>query len=191
MKTNNTREERSEECREKMRYRRADAAGGTYFFTANLTEWSSDRLVRHVEELHAVWRLSPGDADYPLRWSLIKAGFSRQLVKDERIRPSRVAKRERGIWQRRYWEHQIRDELIWNGMWITSISRSCASGNRSRCCPTFRHPWRSHAQRNPVKHGDVNRVMDWPYSSFHAHVKRSVYAADWGGGEGVALNGAE
>ncbi len=132
MKPNNMREERSEGCRERIRYRRADAAGGTYFFTVNLAERSSDKLVRHMEELravmknvkethpfaivamvvlpehpHAVWRLPPGDADYPLRWSLIKARFSRQWVKDERIRKSRQAKRERGIWQRRYWEHQI------------------------------------------------------------------------------------
>ena len=63
------------------------------------------------EHLHAIWRLPPGDADYPMRWSLIKAGFSRRLAKGEHIRASRQAKRERGIWQRRYWEHQIRDEI--------------------------------------------------------------------------------
>ena len=83
-----------------MRYRRADTAGGTYFFTVNLAERGADTLVRHVddlravvdtvkaahpfsvvamvvlpEHLHAIWRLPPGDADYPMRWSLIKAGF--------------------------------------------------------------------------------------------------------------------
>ena len=109
-----------------MRYRRADAAGGTYFFTVNLAERRSDVLVRHIndlraamktvkdahlfailamvvlpEHLHAIWRLPPGDADYLLCWSLIKAGFSRRLEKDEHIRASRQAKRERGIWQRR------------------------------------------------------------------------------------------
>ena len=119
-----------------MRYRRADAAGGTYFFTVNLAERRSNLLVRHIEDLraamktvkeahpfailamvvlpehlHAIWRLPPDDADYPLRWSLIKAGFSRRLAKGEHIRASRQAKRERGIWQRRYWEHQIRDEI--------------------------------------------------------------------------------
>ncbi|CAH1189692.1 hypothetical protein NTGBS_1090004 [Candidatus Nitrotoga sp. BS] len=62
------------------------------------------------ERLHAIRCLPPDDADYPLRWSLIKAGFSRRLAKGEHIRASRQAKREWGIWQRRYWEHQIRDE---------------------------------------------------------------------------------
>jgi len=119
-----------------MRYRRADAAGGTTFFTINLTERRSDLLVRHIhdlratmktlkdahpfailamvvlpEHLHAIWRLPPDDADYPLRWSLIKAGFSQRLAKGEYIRASRQAQRERGIWQRRYWEHQIRNEI--------------------------------------------------------------------------------
>ena len=119
-----------------MHYRRNDAAGGTYFFSVNLAERRSDLLVRHIdslrasmksvkdahpfailatvvlpEHLHAIWRLPPDDADYPLRWSLIKAGFSRRLAKGERICASRQAKHERGIWQRRYWEHQIRDEI--------------------------------------------------------------------------------
>ena len=119
-----------------MHYRRADATGGTYFFTVNVAEWRSDVLVRHIdnlraamktvkdahpfailamvvlpEHLHAIWRLPPGDADSPLRWSLMKAEFSRRMAKDEHIRASRQAKRERGIWQRRYWEHQIRGEI--------------------------------------------------------------------------------
>ncbi|MFZ5492378.1 MAG: REP-associated tyrosine transposase [Pseudomonadota bacterium] len=102
-----------------MRYRRSDTAGGTYFFTVNLAERNSDALVRHIadlrevmnkvkvthpftvvamvvlpEHLHAIWRLPPGDAGYPMRWSLRKADFSRRLDKTERLRPSRVAKRE-------------------------------------------------------------------------------------------------
>ena len=106
-----------------MRYRRANAAGGTYFFTVNLAERRPGLLVRHIddlraamktmkdaypfailamvvlpEHLHAIWCLPPDDADYPLRWSLIKAGFSRRLVKSEHIRASRQAKRGRGIW---------------------------------------------------------------------------------------------
>jgi putative transposase len=118
-----------------MQYRQARAAGGTYFFTVNLAERDADTLVRHIddlrkvmtkvraahpfaivamvvlpEHLHALWRLPAGDSDYPMRWSLLKAGFSRCVEKGERIRPSRKAKRERGIWPRRYWEHQIRDE---------------------------------------------------------------------------------
>jgi putative transposase len=102
-----------------MRYRRATAAGGTYFFTVNLAEWHSDRLVRHIDELraviqgvkhahpfttltmvvlpehlHAIWRLPPGDADYPLRWSQIKAGFSRRMAKGERIRVHVLRRRD-------------------------------------------------------------------------------------------------
>jgi len=61
--------------------------------------------------LHAIWCLPPGDADYPLRWALIKVGYSRRLAKDESIGASHQAKRERGILQRRYCEHQIRDEI--------------------------------------------------------------------------------
>ena len=69
------------------------------------------RMAVLPEHLHAIWRLPPDDADYPLRWLLIKAGFSRRLAKGEHICASRQAKRERGIWQRRYLEHQIRDEI--------------------------------------------------------------------------------
>ena len=119
-----------------MRYRRANIEGGTYFFTVNLADRNSDMLIHQIddlrtvmtkvkqahpfkvlamvvlpEHLHAIWRLPQGDADYPLRWSLIKSGFSRRQEKGERIHASRKAKRERGIWQRRYWEHQIHDEL--------------------------------------------------------------------------------
>ncbi len=172
-----------------MRYRRASAAGGMYFFTVNLAERSSDRLVRHVDDLravmkkvkeahpfailamvvlpdhlHAIWRLPPGDANYPLRWSLIKAGFSRRMDKGERIRASRVAKRERGIWQRRYWEHQIRDE---NDL--------------------IRHV--DYIHYNPMKHGWVNRPVDWPHSTLHGYIKRGMVKPDWGGKMSDGVNG--
>ena len=119
-----------------MRYRRADAEGGTYFFTVNMAERRSDVLVRRIDDLRAaiktvkdahpfailamvvlpkhllaIWRLPPGDADYP-RWLLIKAGFSQRLAKDEHIRVSRQAKRERGIWQHRIvWGEKIDDGI--------------------------------------------------------------------------------
>ena len=105
-----------------------------HLLSVNPAKRRSDVLVRHIDDLHAVmetvkvthplailamvvlpehlhaiWRPS-GDADYSLRWSLIKAGFSRRLAKDGHIRASRQAKRERGIWQRRYWEHKIRGD---------------------------------------------------------------------------------
>lgn len=63
------------------------------------------------EHLHCIWQMPEDDMNYPLRWSLIKANFSRQIPDGERISESRKDKRERGIWQRRYWEHQIRDDL--------------------------------------------------------------------------------
>jgi putative transposase len=118
-----------------MRYRRANIAGATYFFTVNLADRKSRLLVEQIDllrnvirqvrqshsftivamvilpdHLHAIWQLPPGDADYPLRWSLIKAAFSRAIPKTEMIGRSRAVKPERGVWQRRYWEHQIRDE---------------------------------------------------------------------------------
>lgn len=110
-----------------MRYRRAKTPGGTYFFTVNLAERKRTLLVDHIDDLravvkkvqtahpfhidamvvlpdhlHAMWTLPEGDADYPMRWSLIKAGFSRRIPNGERRNPSRMAKGERGIWQRRY-----------------------------------------------------------------------------------------
>ncbi len=118
-----------------MRYRRANVPGATYFFTVNLQDRQSQLLTEHIdalrnafrtvqarypfeiiamvvmpEHLHAIWQLPEGDADFPLRWSLIKAAFSKALPKQENISTSRQQKRERGIWQRRFWEHMIRDD---------------------------------------------------------------------------------
>ncbi|MGH8498220.1 MAG: REP-associated tyrosine transposase [Methylococcales bacterium] len=62
------------------------------------------------DHLHALWTLPVSDCDYPTRWMLIKAGFSRRMPNDERVNKSRMTKGERGLWQRRYWEHLIRDE---------------------------------------------------------------------------------
>jgi putative transposase len=162
-------------------YRRANIHGGTFFFTVTLADRSSDILVRHVEplrqvyrtvqqrypfetiaicvlpdHLRAMWTLPPGDADFPLRWNLIKRGFSRVLPGTITRSPSKVAKRDKGIWQRRYWEHVIRDED-----------------------DLMRHV--DYIHYNPVKHGLVSRVPDWPHSSFHHHVARGDLPADWGG----------
>ena len=172
-----------------MRYRRAAAAGGTYFFTVNLAVRSADTLVRHIadlrevmnkvktahpfsvvarvvlpEHLHATWRLPTGETDYPMRWSLLKAGCSRRLEKGERLRPSRVAKRERGVWQRRYWEHQIRDE--------TDLERHV-----------------DYNHYNPVKHGRVTRAVDWPHSTLHGYITRGMVTRDWGGHVGDGWSG--
>ena len=117
-------------------YTRVRLPGATYFFTVNLAErQGNDLLVRHIDllreafritrqthpfvleaavilpdHLHCLWRLPPGDDDFPMRWRLIKARFSRMIPHGERISESRMRKGERGIWQRRYWEHAIRDE---------------------------------------------------------------------------------
>jgi len=162
-----------------MYYRRANMAGGMYFFTVNLLNRRLDLLVMHVaalraavrvvkvahpfeivamvvlpEHIHAVWHLPPGDADFPLRWALIKANFSRALPKNEQINASREKKRERGIWQRRYWEHLIRDEH--------DLARHI-----------------DYVHFNPVKHGWAKRASDWPYSSLHQYIARGELSEDW------------
>jgi putative transposase len=164
-------------------YRRLKVDGGTYFFTVNLANRRGTLLTDHIAELrrafryvqarqpfaieavvvlpdhlHALWRLPHGDADYALRWLLIKKTFSRELPGGELRTPSRVAKRERGIWQRRYWEHLIRDE--------TDFARHV-----------------DYIHFNPVKHGHVTQVADWPYSSFHRYVRLGLLPESWGGGE--------
>lgn len=167
-------------------YTRAFAPGGTFFFTVNLADRSTTLLTDHLEtlrdsvrrvreahpfctvamvvlpeHLHAIWTLPEGDADYPTRWALIKAGFSRRLAKIERINPSRRHKGERGIWQRRYWEHQIRDE--------DDLARHV-----------------DYIHYNPVKHGYVYAPRDWPHSSFHRFVREGVLPTDWGMNAGAA-----
>ena len=163
-----------------MRYRRSNEAGGTWFFTVKLLDRTSDLLVRHVdilrevtrevrlahrfeivaiavlpEHLHAIWQLPAGDADYPLRWSLIKAGFSRRIETGEPISASRAGKRERGIWQRRYWEHQSRDDA-----------------------DLAAHV--DYIHYNAVKHAHASRTVDWPFSSIHRFIEQGWIAADWG-----------
>jgi len=86
---------------------------------------------------------------------LIKAGFSRNLPKVERISASRIGKGERGIWQRRYWERQIRDE--------TDYARHV-----------------DYIHYNPVKHGYAQTPLDWPYSSLHRFVREGVIPPHWG-----------
>ncbi|MDR0183967.1 transposase [Lysobacter sp. UC] len=116
-------------------YRRAHVPGAMYFFAVNLVDRRSTLLIERIDALrtavrytqqrhpfvitamtilpdhmHAVWTLPADDADFPLRWRLVKTFFSRQIPHGEYRRASRIAKGERGIWQRRYWEHLIRDE---------------------------------------------------------------------------------
>jgi len=113
-----------------MRYRRSKVPGATYFFTVNLMDRRKTLLVDHVDHLrevikvvkqrhpfyidamvimpdhlHALWTLPAGDMDFSMRWNLIKSRFSHGVVKTEPISRSRASKGERGIWQRRFWEH--------------------------------------------------------------------------------------
>jgi putative transposase len=163
------------------RYRRAVIEGGTFSFTITLADRRSDLLVRHIDRLrhiykwvqdkypfqsiavcvlpdhlHAIWSLPPGDADFPMRWSLIKSQFSRGLPSNVERSASKIIKREKGIWQRRYWEHAIRDDA-----------------------DLARHV--DYIHFNPVKHGYGSRAYDWPYSSFHRYVARELLSPDWGG----------
>ena len=151
-----------------------------YFFTVALADRSSTLLVSEIDRLrrayrlvcdrypfetiaicilpdhvHAVWSLPTGDADFSKRWNLIKGGFSRGLTAQPRS-PSKISKREKGIWQRRYWEHAIRDDA--------DLERHI-----------------DYIHFNPVKHGYVSRVVDRPHSSFHRYVERNVLPTDWGG----------
>ena len=144
------------------RYRRNLVPGGSFFFTVNLAErrlrllteridllraafratrarhpFTVDAVVVLPDHLHAIWTLPEGDADFALRWRLIKSSFSHGLPQGERISQSRAGKGERGIWQRRYWEHTLRD----NGDFA-------------------RHA--DYIHFNPVKHGLAARVKDWP-----------------------------
>ena len=165
-------------------YRRLKLEGGAFFFTVTLADRRNDLLVRHVERLrrayaetekrfpfetvaicilpdhiHALWRLPDGDTNYASRWSFLKAGFSRGLPASKARSPSKIAKREKGIWQRRYWEHAIRDDIDFE-----------------------RHV--NYIHYNPVKHGLVTRVADWPFSSFHRYVAQGILPADWAGDAG-------
>ena len=162
-------------------YRRNFVPGGSFFFTVNLADRRLSLLTAHVEvlraafretrqrhpftidaivilpdHLHAIWTMPEGDANFATRWRLIKSIFSRKLARGEAVSASRVGKGERGIWQRRYWEHTIRDE----GDFTRHID---------------------YIHINPVKHGLVERVCDWQPSSFHRFVKLGIYPLDWAG----------
>lgn len=162
-----------------MEYRRYKLAGGTYFFTINLLNRKSSLLTNHAntlkeafayvkqrhpfevpaivvlpDHIHFIMKLPEADDDFPKRIMLIKQYFSRHIPKIESIKTSRQNKGERGIWQRRYWEHCIRDEQDYQ-----------------------RHVDYIHI--NPVKHGLVNRASDWQYSSIHQYIKRGICQENW------------
>ena len=168
-------------------YRRSQLAGGTFFFTVNLRDRSADTLVAHVgllrqsfrhvkeqqpfdieavvvlpEHLHLIMTLPEGDNNYPGRWRAIKSHFGRSLKKAGVVLKQNK-KDELDLWQRRYWEHQIRDDRD-------------------------RQNHVDYIHYNPVKHGHVQRVVDWPHSSFHRYVREGLLGADWGGSAAMAVS---
>ena len=118
-----------------------------------------DAMAMLQDHMHAIWTLPPDDSAYPKRWGAIKKHFTQSwlaLGGAEKPRSlSRIAHRRRGVWQRYYAEHTLRDERDYQ-----------------------RHF--DYIHYNPVKHGLVEKPRDWPYSTFHRWVKLGVYNLDWG-----------
>lgn len=160
-------------------YRRWRVPGGTYFLTINLLERRSDLLVREIdalrkavrrtrrerpfhidawvvlpEHMHRIITLPAGDDDFSNRVKAIKIRFVRDVPPTERRSPARTVRGERGIRQRRFREHVIRDD-----------------GDFARHM--------DYLHFNPVKHGHVSLVCDWPYSTFHRLVERGLYPSNW------------
>ena len=163
-------------------YRRARLKGGTYFFTltaferrAILTDERFRTALRHAilevkssmpfeniawvllpDHLHTIWQLPEGDADFSARWSSIKRRVTQQLndLPSPSNNRSRLRRREGTLWQRRFWEHLIRDE--------SDLERHI-----------------DYIHYNPVKHAYVSKVADWPYSTFHRYVRDGIYPEDW------------
>ncbi len=159
-------------------YRRNFVPGGTYFFTLTLADRRSTMLTDRIDELraayqsvvtarnittvaicilpdhlHAIWTMSDGDSDYSSAWALIKARFSRSIATlDARV--VRVRDDQFNVWQRRFWEHTIRDERdLENHV--------------------------NYIHFNPVKHGHAARAADWAHSSFHRYVRDGLLSVDW------------
>jgi putative transposase len=164
-----------------MRYRRIRLPGETYFFTLVTFQRQSifhdeiavdvlrsafrdvmkrmpfhiDAIVVLPDHIHCLWTLPEGDADYSMRWRLIKRNFTRNCPVEYQQAQSmaRLRKGEKAVWQRRFWEHLIRDEADFS-----------------------RHY--DYIHFNPVRHGLVEKPQDWPYSSFHRAVKQGYYQLD-------------
>ena len=160
-------------------YRRNRVPGGTYFFTVTLRNRGSTLLVDHAvglrqvfarvarerpfridaivvlpDHLHAIWTLPAGDDDYSGRWRAIKASFVRTVVRHG-VAVRRNKRGEADIWQRRFWEHTLRDDADY----------------AAHC---------DYIHYNPVKHGYVARPADWLYSSFRRFVAEGRYPPNWG-----------
>jgi putative transposase len=165
-------------------YLRLKIPGATYFFTVNtyqrqliLTSEIARKTLRVVwndvsqrypfkteaicllpDHIHCIWRLPEGDADFSIRWSEIKRLFSAALrtpISQTNKSASRINRGESHIWQRRFWEHVIRDDTDY-----------------------YHHL--DYIHFNPVKHGYVRSVADWRWSSFHKYVSMGYYEKNWG-----------
>lgn len=172
-----------------MEYRLNYQDGGVYFFTV-VTQSRQPILIEHIDRLrdafshvqerfpfkidaivvlpdhlHTIWRLPEGDHNYSRRWMVLKRKFSSGLSPGIRS-PSQQSKREKGIWQRRFWEHTLRDEEDWR-----------------------RHM--DYIHYNPVKHGYAALPQQWRYSSFARAVRQGWYPPDWSGGAGVVISDLE
>jgi len=162
-------------------YRRNRVPGGTYFFTVNVADRRLDLLVTEVEALraavrktrsarpfhidawvvlpdhmHCLWTLPPGDDNFSGRWRAIKNEFSKSLPTVDMRSAVRSRRGERGIWQRRFWEHTVRDD----GDYAAHLD---------------------YIHFNPVKHGLVRHPGEWTFSSFHRSVALGLYPAAWAG----------
>jgi putative transposase len=163
-----------------VKYRRDNTPGATYFFTVTLRNRQSNLLTTHIndlgeafryvrqkayfqtvaivvmhEHLHAIWQLPSDDSDYSRRWSLIKGHFTRALLKKD-ILFSKDKSGEYDLWQKRFWEHRIRNEIDFQ-----------------------RHI--DYIHYNPVKHGLVSLPIQWPYSSIHRFIEYGVLDSEWSG----------
>ena len=165
-------------------YRRANMEGGTFFFTVvsyrrqailcdqpirnalraaiKTTQakhpFSIDAWVLLPDHLHCIWTMPKDDSDYAKRWRIIKQKVSivcaDQYKNKTWITASKTKHRESTIWQRRYWEHQIRDQLDFNN-----------------------HV--DYMHHNPVKHQLCDKPVQWPYSTLHRYIKEGIYKPDW------------
>jgi putative transposase len=164
-------------------YRRLRIPGGCYFFTVNLRDRRSNLLVTRIDTLraaikrvqllmpfhidacvvlpdhiHAIWTFPEGDAAFSARWQAIKMAFSKAIEPGEALSTSRAMRGERGIWQRRFWEHAIRDEQDYTA-----------------------HV--DYVHFNPVKQGLAATAAAWPHSTFHRAVAQGLYPRSWAGEE--------
>jgi REP-associated tyrosine transposase len=175
-----------------MRYRRSQTQGAIFFFTVVTCDRKKllcaddnalrlkqaieavkvdhpfvvDAIVVLPDHLHCIWTLPEGDSDFSTRWMLVKSKFTRTCARSNEGRPgaSRISKREQGVWQRRFWKHQIRDEQDY----IQHVD---------------------YIYYNPVKYRLAEAPIAWKYSSFNRFVKGGIYHADWGAKARIVFDG--